>query len=96
MFGADADWGRVLCAARYSGASFDPSEGSVFFSGEAGRIEVCRGGCGVEFSEEEAKKILSGSEITIEVGLGNGKYSARALGCDLTYDYVKINGDYRT
>ena len=96
MFGADANWGRVLCAAGYSGASFDPSECSVFFSGEAGRIEVCRGGCGVDFSEEEAKKILSGSEITIEVGLGNGKYSARALGCDLTYDYVKINGDYRT
>ncbi len=96
MFGADANWGRVLCAAGYSGAPIDPDRVGVVFSSRAGDIEVCRDGAGVPFSEELAKKILSEDEITIRVSLGEGDASATAWGCDLTYDYVKINGDYRT
>lgn len=96
MFGADANWGRVLCAIGYSGADVDVTKVSVSFASPAGEIEVCRDGAGVPFSEEDAKKILSESEIEILVGLHDGGESALARGCDLTYDYVKINGDYRT
>lgn len=96
MFGADANWGRVLCAAGYSGADIDIGRMDVAFSSKAGHIEVCRGGYGVEFSEELAKKILTEDEIEICVHLNSGAFDATAWGCDLTYDYVKINGDYRT
>ncbi len=96
MFGADANWGRVLCAIGYSGADVDVTKIDVSFSSAAGEITVCRSGAGVEFSEEEAKKILSEKEIVIGVGLNSGAASAVAWGCDLTYDYVRINGDYRT
>ena len=96
MFGADANWGRVLCAIGYSGAAVDVDRIDVAFRSAAGKIEVCRNGSGVDFSEDEAKKILSEKEITIEVGLNSGSASSAAWGCDLTYDYVRINGDYRT
>jgi glutamate N-acetyltransferase/amino-acid N-acetyltransferase len=96
MFGADANWGRVLCAIGYSGAAVDVDRVGVSFRSEKGEIEVCRGGAGVPFSEELAKTILLEKEIEILVTLGNGPFSATAWGCDLTYDYVKINGDYRT
>ncbi len=96
MFGADANWGRVLCAIGYSGADVDVSRIGVWFKSDAGEIEVCRNGAGVPFSEEQAKKILLEKEIEIKLILGDGPYSATAWGCDLTYDYVKINGDYRT
>ena len=96
MFGADANWGRVLCAIGYSGANVDVNKVSVSFRSAAGEVLVCENGAGVPFSEERAKQILLQKEIDIEVGLGDGTYSATAYGCDLTYDYVKINGDYRT
>lgn len=96
MFGADANWGRVLCAIGYSGADVDISAVSVSFKSNKGEILVCQNGAGVEFSEEIAKKILLEDEIQIFIGLGNGNGHAIAWGCDLTYDYVKINGDYRT
>ncbi len=96
MFGADANWGRVLCAIGYSGADVDVSKVGVSFRSAKGTIEVCRDGAGVEFSEEIAKEILLEKEIEILISLGNGTHSATAWGCDLTYDYVKINGDYRT
>ncbi|MBQ1224179.1 MAG: bifunctional glutamate N-acetyltransferase/amino-acid acetyltransferase ArgJ [Oscillospiraceae bacterium] len=96
MFGADANWGRVLCAVGYSGANVDVDKVDVSFESAAGTIEVCREGRGVDFSEELAKKILSEKEIAIVIGLNSGEGSATAWGCDLTYDYVRINGDYRT
>jgi len=96
MFGADANWGRVLCAIGYSGAAVDVNKIGVSFASAAGSITVCENGAGVPFSEEIAKKILTEDEITIEVTLGMGTAEATAWGCDLTYDYVKINGDYRT
>ena len=96
MFGADANWGRVLCAIGYSGAQVDVTKIGVSFRSKAGTIEVCRDGSGVPFSEELAKQILLESEIEILLTLGDGPYGATAWGCDLTYDYVKINGDYRT
>lgn len=96
MFGADANWGRVLCALGYCGAETDVTKAGVSFSSKAGGITVCQNGAGIPFSEEEAKKILSEDEITIDVSLADGDASATAFGCDLTYDYVKINGDYRT
>ncbi len=96
MFGADANWGRVLCALGYAGVPADVSKIGVAFSSAAGSVEVCKNGMGVDFSEELAKKVLSESEITIQITLGDGSASATAYGCDLTYDYVKINGDYRT
>lgn len=96
MFGADANWGRVLCAIGYSGADVDVNRVGVSFRSAAGEVEVCRCGCGVPFSEEEAKKILLEKEIDILVSVGDGAYSSSAWGCDLSYDYVKINGDYRT
>lgn len=96
MFGADANWGRVLCAIGYAGAQVDVGKVAVGFKSEAGEISVCENGGGIEFSEEKAKQVLSCSEIIIEISLGGGEASATAFGCDLTYDYVKINGDYRS
>ncbi len=96
MFGADANWGRVLCAIGYSGAAVDVSRVGVSFRSPKGTVEVCRNGAGIEFSEELAKEILLEREIEILVSLGEGTAAATAWGCDLTYDYVKINGDYRT
>ena len=96
MFGADANWGRVLCAVGYSGAQVDVEKVDVQFASAAGSIAVCKGGAGVPFSEKTAKHILKQDEIDILISLGNGPEQATAWGCDLTYDYVKINGDYRT
>ena len=96
MFGADANWGRVLCAIGYSGATVDVEKVRVEFVSPAGSILVCENGAGVDFSEELAKKILLESEIEIRITLGDGDGAATAWGCDLTYDYVRINGDYRT
>jgi glutamate N-acetyltransferase/amino-acid N-acetyltransferase len=96
MFGEDANWGRVLCALGYCGAAFDPAGVSVAFESPAGRVAVCENGAGIPFSEAQAKKVLGQREITILVGLRGGNAEATAWGCDLTYDYVKINGDYRT
>ena len=96
MFGEDANWGRVLCAIGYAESEFDIDKVDVDFESEFGKIAVCRDGSGVEFSEEIAAKILSAEEIHILVELKQGKAQAKAWGCDLTYDYVKINGDYRS
>ena len=96
MFGADANWGRVLCAIGYSGAKVDVNKIDVSFKSNAGEIVVCQDGAGVEFSEEKAKEILLEKEIEIIVALKSGEFASTAWGCDLTYDYVKINGDYRT
>jgi len=96
MFGADANWGRVLCAIGYSGADVDVTKVDVSFKSSRGQIDVCKDGAGIPFSEELAKEILLESEIQILIGVGNGNGNAIAWGCDLTYDYVKINGDYRT
>ena len=96
MFGADANWGRVLCAIGYSGADVDVTKIGVSFRSAKGTVTVCENGAGIPFSEEQAKEILLEMEIEILVSLGDGPYGASAWGCDLTYDYVKINGDYRT
>ena len=96
MFGADANWGRVLCAIGYSGADVDVNKVAVSFESKGGRIDVCVDGAGIPFSEEVAKQVLLEKEIDILITLGDGDASATAWGCDLTYDYVKINGDYRT
>ena len=96
MFGADANWGRVLCAIGYAEADFDINRVDVDLGSRAGRIAVCRNGAGVDFSEDEAKKILTEDEIEIYIELNAGNAKATAWGCDLTYDYVKINGDYRS
>lgn len=96
MFGADANWGRVLCALGYSGENLDVNKIDVSFKSDKGEILVCKCGAGVDFSEEKAKEILLEKEIQILVDLNDGQYSATAWGCDLTYDYVRINGDYRS
>lgn len=96
MFGADANWGRVLCAIGYSGALVDAEKIDVSFRSNKGEILVCKNGAGVDFSEEKAKEILLENEIEILVSLNSGEFSSTAWGCDLTYEYVKINGDYRT
>ena len=96
MFGADANWGRILCAIGYSGVKCDVTKVDVRFASQEGSILVCKDGAGVDFDEDEAKKILLASEVHIEVTLHEGEGRAEAFGCDLTYDYVKINGDYRT
>ncbi|MDE7390274.1 MAG: bifunctional glutamate N-acetyltransferase/amino-acid acetyltransferase ArgJ [Lachnospiraceae bacterium] len=96
MFGSDANWGRVLCAVGYSGCDVDVKLIDVAFKSKAGVVEVCKNGAGIDFSEEIAKKVLSENEIEITVNLNDGECGAEAYGCDLTYDYVKINGDYRT
>ena len=96
IFAADANWGRILCAIGYTDAEFEIDRVAVTLASDAGSIHVCENGAGVPFSEEEAKKVLGEKEIRIEVDMGQGGESATAWGCDLTYDYVKINGDYRT
>ena len=96
MFGADANWGRVLCAIGYSGADVDVTKVDVSFTSAKGTIPVCKDGSGIDFSEEKAKEILLEKEIIINVGLNSGEFISTAWGCDLTYEYVKINGDYRT
>ena len=96
MFGEDANWGRVLCAIGYAGADIDIHKVDVSFESANGRVDVCENGAGIEFSEEEAAHVLHTGEITILVDLKAGDAQAEAFGCDLTYDYVKINGDYRT
>ena len=96
MFGADANWGRILCAIGYTEGEFKVDTIDVYLSSCKGTIQVCENGAGIPFSEEKAKEILLESEITLDVDMKQGEYSATAWGCDLTYDYVKINGDYRT
>lgn len=96
VFGEDANWGRVLCAIGYADASFEIEKVGVSLSSKNGRVEVCRDGAGIPFSEETAKEVLSADEILVLVDLGQGEAKAKAFGCDLTYDYVKINGDYRS
>ncbi|MBR5785878.1 MAG: bifunctional ornithine acetyltransferase/N-acetylglutamate synthase, partial [Clostridia bacterium] len=96
MFGADANWGRVLCAIGYSGADVDINKIDVAFKSVKGELPVCKNGAGIPFSEEKAKEILLENEIDILIDLNDGASCATAWGCDLTYDYVKINGDYRT
>lgn len=96
MFGEDANWGRVLCAIGYADAEFDINKVDVDLRSDKGTVTVCKDGSGVEFSEEKAAEILSADEIYIDINLNQGEESATAWGCDLTYDYVKINGDYRT
>ncbi|MDR3314173.1 MAG: bifunctional glutamate N-acetyltransferase/amino-acid acetyltransferase ArgJ [Oscillospiraceae bacterium] len=96
MFGADANWGRVLCAIGYSGADVEIGQIAVTFRSAAGALCVCQNGAGVPFSEDLAKQVLAEDEIQIDISAGAGAGSATAWGCDLTYDYVKINGDYRT
>ena len=96
IFGADANWGRVLCAMGYSGEQFDPDKVDVHFASAAGEIEVCHQGRGVNFDEDLAKKILTEHDVEINITMGEGNGVCTCWGCDLTYDYVKINGDYRT
>lgn len=96
MFGEDANWGRVLCAIGYADAEFDINKVDVDLKSDKGTVSVCRNGSGIEFSEEKASEVLSSDEIQILVELHEGSEKATAWGCDLTYDYVKINGDYRT
>lgn len=96
IFGEDANWGRVLCAIGYADAEFDISKVDVDLKSEFGTVAVCRNGTGIEFSEEEASKVLSSDEIQVLVNLNQGNENAVAWGCDLTYDYVRINGDYRS
>lgn len=96
MFGEDANWGRILCAIGYAEAEFDIDKVDVRIASEKGEIHVCENGAGVPFSEEEAKVVLGADEIQILVDLNQGEETAQAWGCDLTYDYVHINGDYRS
>jgi glutamate N-acetyltransferase / amino-acid N-acetyltransferase len=96
VFGADANWGRVLCAMGYSGVEFDPEQVSVAFSSEAGSIDVCKNGRGLSFDEALAKKVLTVHDITLDITAGTGMGECTCWGCDITYDYIKINGDYRT
>ena len=96
MFGEDANWGRILCAVGYADADFDINKVDVKIASAKGSVEVCKNGAGVEFSEEKAKEILGEEVIEIIISIGSGAGEAVAWGCDLTYDYVKINGDYRS
>ena len=96
IFGADANWGRVLCAMGYSGAAFDPEKVDVHFASAAGDIAVCRQGRGLDFDEDLAKKILTEHDVEIRIAMGEGDAECTCWGCDITYDYIKINGDYRT
>ena len=96
IFGADANWGRVLCAMGYSGAEFDPEAVDVAFASAAGEIAVCEQGRGLPFDEDLAKKILTEHDVEIRISMGAGPGAATCWGCDITYDYIKINGDYRT
>lgn len=96
IYGHDANWGRILCAMGYSGAEFDPEKVELFFESKAGKIQIYKDGVATDYSEEEATKILSEPEVTVLVDMKDGEYEAAAWGCDLTYDYVKINADYRS
>ncbi|MBR5571830.1 MAG: bifunctional glutamate N-acetyltransferase/amino-acid acetyltransferase ArgJ [Oscillospiraceae bacterium] len=96
VFGADANWGRVLCAMGYSGAQFDPEKVDIHFASAAGDVAVCQQGRGLPFDEDLAKKILTEHDIEINITMGEGEATCTCWGCDMTYDYVKINGDYRT
>ncbi|MGM9636909.1 MAG: bifunctional glutamate N-acetyltransferase/amino-acid acetyltransferase ArgJ [Eubacteriales bacterium] len=96
MFGADANWGRILCALGYSGVDFDPDRVDVSFRSEVGSFPVCKNGRGIPFSEEFAKEVLTKSTVYIDINMNCGEASATAWGCDLTYEYVRINGDYRS
>ena len=96
IFGADANWGRVLCAMGYSGVEFDPDKVDVHFASAAGDIAVCEKGRGLDFDEELAKKILTEHDVEINITMGEGEATCTCWGCDITYDYIKINGDYRT
>ena len=96
IFGCDANWGRVLAAMGYSGEDFDPEAVDIAFASAAGRVEVCRNGRGLVFDEELAKTVLTEKEVVIDVTMREGAAEATCWGCDLTYDYVRINGDYRT
>ena len=96
IFGADANWGRVLCAMGYSGVEFDPDKVSVAFESNAGRIDVCQNGRGLDFDEVLAKTILTEHDVTIDIRIGDGPGACTCWGCDITYDYIKINGDKRT
>ncbi len=96
IFGADANWGRVLCAMGYSGEDFDPDRVTVRFASAAGDIQVCANGRGLDFDEELAKKVLTEHDVEINISMGEGEASCTCWGCDITYDYIKINGDYRT
>ena len=96
IFGCDANWGRVLCAMGYSGEQFDPEKVDVAFASAAGSISVCEKGRGLDFDEDLAKKILTENEVVIAITMGEGNGCCTCWGCDITYDYIKINGDYRT
>ncbi len=96
IFGADANWGRVLCAMGYSGEDFDPDKVTVHFASAAGNIPVCANGRGLDFDEALAKRILTEHDVEINIAIGEGAGSCTCWGCDITYDYIKINGDYRT
>ena len=96
FFGSDANWGRILCALGYSGANFEPEKVDISFQSNAGVIQVAKDGIGIHFNEEEALKILGEDQITVLIDLKDGESHASAWGCDLSYDYVKINGSYRT
>ena len=96
IFGADANWGRILCAMGYSGADFDPERVSVSFVSDAGTIAVCADGRGLDFDEDLAKKVLTEHDVTINISLSEGASECTCWGCDITYEYIRINGDYRT
>ena len=96
IFGADANWGRVLCAMGYSGEDFDPDQVNVHFASAAGDVQVCAKGRGLDFDEDLAKKVLTEHDVEISISMGEGEASCTCWGCDITYDYIKINGDYRT
>ena len=96
MFGSDANWGRILCAIGYTPGDFNVDTIDVYLESCKGKIKVCEKGFGIEFSEEKAKEILLEDEIILDIDMKQGDYSATAWGCDLTYDYFKINVDYRT
>ena len=96
VFGCDANWGRILCAIGYTDAEFSVEHIAVWLASRAGRVQVCQNGAGLPFSEDEALAVLKEDEVTVEIEMGEGGAAATAYGCDLSYDYVKINGDYRT
>jgi len=96
IFGCDANWGRVLCAMGYSGEEFDPEKVDVSFVSAAGEVAVCKQGRGLDFDEDLAKKVLTEDEVVIAIAMGEGNGECTCWGCDITYDYIQINGDYRT
>ena len=96
IYGHDANWGRILCAMGYSGAKFDPEKVDLYFESAAGKLKIIENGVALDYSEEEATKVLSEKAVTAVADIKMGEASASAWGCDLTYDYVKINADYRS